>query len=539
MKKGKNFIPLFFVILIFLPVFGQVRGKIPFMPLDQVKAGMMGIGKSVFKEGKVEEFSVEVLGILRNFQPRQNLILARLKGGTIDTAGVISGMSGSPVYIDGKLIGAVAYSFPYAKEAIAGLTPIEEMLPVIGEAHSKSSYFSRQIPIKNSLSLEELFEIHKDFFSSKSAYFSEGQTFLPLSIPLVFSGFPAETFERAKPFFSQLGFSPVRTGSLGQQSLPLEAPEFTLKEGDPVAIQLVGGDLSVDAVGTVTYVDGKKILAFGHPVYNLGSVDYAMTKAEIFAVVPSVYSSFKISNTGGTVGRFSQDRATGVFGEVGKMPRLIPLNLKILRGEENIREFSIKVVNDKILTAVYLNLALASVLTSEERSYGDLSLDLRGTVYLENGNNISLEDLYSGNFNNAATNLSNLVAAVVYFLSNNEFEDLSIHRIDISVRSLEEARFAYLERVWLDRYEASPGETVRIKIYSRTFRGESTEQEVGIPVPNLPAGSDFHLFIGDAASMAKMEMNLYRTTGFVPRSLNQLIRSLNNLRKNNRIYFKM
>ena len=128
---------------------------------------------------------------------------------------------------------------------------------------------------------------------------------------------------------------------------------------------------------------------------------------------------------------------------------------------------------------------------------------------------------------------------MVYFLNNNEFEDLAIHRIDLGIRSSEEAQFAYLERVWLDKYEASPGERIKIKIYSRTFRGESKLTEVALPVPNLPAGSDFHILIGDAASMSRMEMSLYRTTGFIPRSLNQLLRSLNNLRKNNRIYFKM
>lgn len=534
-KFGLLLLSLFFIC----SSFGQVGGVVSIMPLEQVKAGMEGIGKSVFKEEKIEEFTVEILGILHNFQPNKNLILAKLKGGIVDRAGVVSGMSGSPVYVGGKLIGAIAYSFPYSKEAIAGITPIAEMLPITEEKETIKSHSSMRIPLTKSLTLEELFEIYKDFFSFKAAYFSEGQTFLPLSIPLVFNGFSPGIFEKVKPFFSKLGFSPVRTGSVSQNRETLAPPDLSLREGDPVGIQLVGGDLSLAAIGTVTYVDGKKILAFGHPVYNLGKVDYAMTRAEVLAVIPSIATSFKISNTGILVGKFSQDRATGIFGEIGKMPQFLPLNIKISGNEEKIREFKIKIVNDKILTPFYVNIALSSVLTSEERSYGDLSLAVEGTIYLEDGNNVRIEDLYSGNFNSSVESLSGLLTAIVYFLSNNEFKDLAIHRIDLDVSSSEEVKLSYLERVWLDKYEASPGERVRIKIYSRTFRGESVLQEVGVSIPHLPPGSDFSLFIGDATSMHKMEMAQYRSTAFFPRSLNQLIRSLNNLRKNNRIYFKI
>lgn len=540
-RKNILSILIFSLLLVLIgPGFGQVNGKSLLMPLEEVKPGMQGTGKSVFKGEKADEFSVEIIGIIRNFQPKKNLILARLKGEVVNKAGVVNGMSGSPVYVGGKLIGAIAYSFPYAKEAVAGITPIEEMLPVSETKHSEKSSFSKKIPVKRSLSLEEIFRLHQDFFSSRAASFAEGHAFQPLSLPLVFSGFPADIFERAKPLFSKLGFNPIRSGSLGQQKPSVIKPqELTLREGDCVGVELVSGDLSVAAVGTVTYVDGNKILAFGHPIYNMGDVDYAMTRAEVLTVVPSISSSFKISNTGMTIGRFSQDRSTGVFGELGKMPRFLPLNIQIKGPEEEVRTYTIKLVNDKILTAVYLNLALSSVLASEARSYGDLSLALSGTIFLENGKNIRLEDLYSGNFNTASTDLANLVTAVVYFLSNNEFEDLSIHRIDLRIQSLEEAKFAYLERVWLERYEASPGETIRIKIYARTFRGESVKREVGIPAPLLPAGSEYQILIGDAQAMARMEMSLYRTAGFVPRSLNQLLRSLNNLRKNNRIYFKM
>jgi len=441
----------------------------------------------------------------------------------LDKAGVMQGMSGSPVYIGGRLVGAIAYSFPYAKEAIAGITPIGEMLADSGEEGPKSS-FTPRMAVKKHLSLQELFDMNKEFFESKSSLLAARQAFRPLNIPLVFNGFSLRAFDKAKSFFSRLGFNPVMAGPAVQSIEKISPPDLKLAEGDPVGVQLISGDLSMAAIGTVTYVDGNKVLAFGHPVYNLGSVDYAMTKAKVMTIVPSFSSSFKLAATDVVVGRFTQDRNSGLFGEVGKIPQLVPLNVKIMNDKGQIRDFKIKVVEDKILTPFLINFSIANLLMVEERSTGDLSLEADGNIYLENGMSVHVEDLYSGNFDSSITDLSSLMTAVVYFLTNNEFEKLGIH---------------YLEKVWLNKYEASPGERIHVKIYSRTFRGKSVIQEVGLPVPHLPAGSEFDLVIADAASMHQVELSQYQRQAFVPRSLNQLIRILNNLRKNNRIYFKI
>jgi len=533
-KSGR----IFSVLLLICFCFWRVEGSVYTLPLDQIKAGMKGKGKSVFEGNRIEEFDVEILDILYNIGPKRNLILAKLKGDIFDKAGVIEGMSGSPVYVGGKLIGAVAYRLGnFAKEAIAGITPIEEMLSISEEKTPKSS-FSPRIPFKKHLSLEELFELNKEFFLSNS-FFSEGQALTALSIPLVFSGFSSQVFERTKPFFSKLGFSPIMGSHSAQTLEKISPPDLTLREGDSVASQLVRGDMNLSAVGTVTYVDGNKIFAFGHPLYNLGPVDYAMSKAKVITVFPSLSSSFKIATADILVGRFSQDRAQGLLGELGKIPKLIPINVQMMDAQSVVKDFKIEIVNDKILTPALVNMSLASILSAEERALGDLSLELRGNIYLDNGMSVHLEDLFSGNFNTSGMRLSSLLAAVVYFLTNNEFKDLGIHRIDLSIHTSEEAKFCYLEKVWLDKYEASPGERIQVKIYHRTFRGKSMLEEVPILVPHLPAGSEFHLIIADAASMHQMEMSQYKSVTFVPRSLSQLIRILNNLRKNNRIYFKI
>jgi hypothetical protein len=411
-KKGRIISALFIICFSLL----TVEGSVSTLPLEQIKAGMKGKGKTVFEKNKIEEFDVEILDVLYNIAPKRNIILAKLKGEIFDKAGVIQGMSGSPVYVGGKLIGAVAYSIgDFAKEAIAGITPIGEMLSIEREETAKSS-FSPQIPFKKNLSLEELFEINKEFLLPRSSFISEGQALAPLGIPLVFSGFSSNAFEKAKVFFSDLGFNPVRGGPSGQSLQKISSPDLTLHAGDPVAVQLVRGDIDLSAVGTVTHVDGNKVFAFGHSLYNLGAVDYVMSKARIITVVPRLSTSFKMSSTDALVGSFVQDRIPGVFGEIGKIPKLVPVNVQMMDAKGNIKNFKIEVVTDKILTPALVNLSLESILSVEERALGDLSLELRGDVYLENGMSVHLEDLFSGSFNTSGTRLSNLIAAVVYFI---------------------------------------------------------------------------------------------------------------------------
>jgi SpoIVB peptidase S55 len=537
--RKKTTIEILLLSLIICMVLSAVEGSVPILPLDQVKAGMKGKGRSVFQGNRIEEFDVEIIGVLKNVEPKKSIILARLKGGILEEAGVISGMSGSPVYVDGKLIGAVAYSLgTFVKEPIAGITPIGEMM-AISEKRKKGPVFSPQVPVKKHLTLDELFMLNKDFFLSKAVFHSEGRALKPLSIPLVFSGFSSYAFEQSRSFFSNLGFNPVMSAFSGQSLETISPPDLTLREGGPVAIQLVSGDLDMSAVGTVTYIDGSKVLAFGHPLYNLGAVDYAMTKAKVITVVPSLISSFKLAVSDSLVGKFTQDRSSGLLGELGKIPRLIPVNIRIMDSDGELKEYKIKVVNDKILTPVLLNVAIGGIVTTEERAIGDLSLGLLGNIYLENGMNIRLEDLFSGQFDNSVVSLSSLLAGVVYFLTNNEFEELGIHRIDLNIQAFEEVKFSFLEKVWLSKYEASPGERIDVKIDYRTFRGESQREEGSIQVPNLPPGSEFQIIVADAASMAKIEMSQYRTATFVPRNLSQLVRMLSNLRKNNRIYIKI
>jgi len=535
LKKYSVFFFLFFILL--LPASPLTK----ILPLSQVKPGMKGVGKSVFAGNKVENFEVEILGVMENVQPKKSWILARLKGQGLENTGVIAGMSGSPVYVEDQLIGSIAFSYTFAKEAITGITPIEEMLEI-----TKKSPKGR-VPggavlnlIEGNPSQQEFSRAYLELSARKAEIYSQDQAFTPIKIPLIFSGFPESAFQQFKSFFTQHNFQPILSASQSSaQTLQLNLQPVVLSEGQAVGIQLMTGDLDLTAVGTVTYVEGNQILALGHPFYNLGAVDYGLTQAEVLTIVPSLQSSFKLTTTGQLIGRVTQDRTSGLLAEVGLLPHYIPLNIELQDSPTRRKQFKLKVVNDQILSPALINIGLATLISAEQRSYGNLSVDFEGDIYLEQGMKVHLEDLFSGNLDNPTTNLSGLVAAVVYFLKNNEFQDISINQIDLKISTLEQTRTASLEKVLLDKYEVAPGEVIKVRVYFRTYNNEIKTEEVEFMAPPLPPDSEFDLVVAEASYIQQLERGLYRIQDFTPRNLSQLVRILSNLRKNNRIYFKI
>ncbi len=470
------------------------------LPLEAIKPGMKGKGLSVFAGSKIEEFDVEIIGILTNNSPKRNAILARLSGRNLENTGILQGMSGSPVYIDGKLIGAVAFGFAYAKEPIAGITPIGEMLAIAAEAPKGAAPAAGpRLPFSSSLSFRRIVEAHRDYFSPAQPLESAGGLGTTLPVPLFFSGFPARILDEVRPVFAGLGFRPLAASSADsprqRTGITLET-DLTLREGEPLAIQLVSGDLDLSAIGTVTHVDGARVFAFGHPLYNLGPVEYGMARAEILTVLPALDTSFKIGAVGNLIGTIIQDRTAGAYGEIGRHPKLVPLNLTLTPETGPAREFRLKLASDKLLTPLLTNMSIAALLDSEGRSLGDLTLELRGDVTLDTTpvQSVHIEDLFTGNLGSASSALSNLVTAVVYYLTNNEFRSVGIQRIDLNVRLSEQPKAALLERVWLDRYEVAPGETVRIKLFLKTYRGESFSR--GNPVHNTQPSLGLRIPLG-------------------------------------------
>ncbi len=521
-------------------------GAAEILPLEQVRPGMTGTGRTVFEGTRIEEFKVHVLGVLENaVGARHSVILARLEGGPLEKTGVIAGMSGSPVFIEGKLVGAVAYSFPFAKETIAGITPIGEMIEAtrIETPRAASARFLPRMgpggparPLDREAVVAALKRPLQAIVPRAEALPPplRGATLSPLPLPLVFSGFDPETFDWARGIFAGLGFAPVlgtARGGLAPEPLP------DLEPGAAVGVSLIEGDIDLSVTGTITHIDHDRVYAFGHPFYNLGPIQFPMKKAYVYSVFPSLYQSWKISAALDPVGTVEQDRTTAIAGRLGKTPRMIPVEVKFATSRGQDRRFSFRIVEDELFSPVLTFLSVLSVLQGNERAFGTSTIRLDGRLTLSGGRQVVVQDLFTEN--QPALQAAALVAAPLAFLMSNDFQKVTVESVDLSVSSHETIQSASLQRAWVERPgPLRPGSTVAVKLLLRTYRGEAVTEAISLTIPaSAPAGS-YSLLLSDAATITALEQREMRQP-FVPRDLEQLLRAINGLRRNNHVYARL
>lgn len=502
----------------------------PVLPFRDLRTGMRGVGKTVFAGTSVESFDVEIVGLLPNIGPGQDLILGKCTGGPLEKTAVLSGMSGSPVFVDGKLVGAVAYSWGFAKEAIAGITPIEEMLRV-GELPDRTvakrpgaapamSEARRLLAAPGSIPA---------FFSSALAAMRPASGGGTHPIALSVGGLGATGLARIAPSLREGGFLPVQTGSAGRAAA--DAPPF--EPGSPVGIKLVRGDVDFTATGTVTWVDGPRLFAFGHPLYALGAIDLPMTAARVETLMPSLEQSARIAVPLAEAGAFRQDRASGIFGRIGAAPKMIPVRLQMTDSAGRGHAFSFDLADDPLLAPIFFYEALNGILASTERIYGSLTLRLKegSVIRLSGEEEVELDNLFAGPA--APGYATGLSAYILYLLLNNEWKTPEVTGINLILDYDEEPRTGTIRRVTLDRYRAHPGEKVTVSAVVAPYRGAETvlTREVEIPAETPPGR--LLLEVGDAMSLNRAEAE---EDGITPRSLKQLIGLVNRLRRNDRIY---
>src|SRR5262245_35505699 len=392
----------------------RAHGDTALMSVDDIRPGMVGIGHTVFDGTHVEEFKANILGVLQNvIGPDRNLILAKLEGGPLAHTGVIAGMSGSPVYVDGKLIGAVSYSLgSFPKEAIAGITPIAEMTDAAAmtTARPQAARVRIEYPVtreslatafRRALNWNRPFADHPEDVRSNTvaavAEFGAGQLgtlMRPIATPLAMSGFNPEVADLLGSAFRDQGFVPMGAGAVAARGeKPFEGP---LKPGDAVGVMLVGGDLMLGATGTITHIDGDRVYAFGHPMYNLGPTEFPMTRAYVYTVLPSLFSSIKLASTGEIIGTFLQDRATTIAGRLGAGPRMIPVTISLSSSRAPTRTFKYTVVNDPLFGPLMTYASLLNTLMSYDRSMEAATFVVRGTASVKEHESIAFNILFSG-----------------------------------------------------------------------------------------------------------------------------------------------
>jgi hypothetical protein len=544
---------LAFILLLTFAALPGLVADTPQMGVDEIRPGMIGLGRTVFDGTRVEEFKVNILGVLENvIGPHRNLILAKLEGGPLANTGVIAGMSGSPVYVDNRLIGAVSYALgSFSKEPIAGITPIAEMTDSasFNTARPAAARVQIEFPLtresltaafRRALNWNRPFadrpgDAHLVGVSGISGMGGEqlGTLLRPIATPLVMSGFEPDVADTLAGAFRDQGFIPTggSTAALHAGEMPYEGP---LKPGDAIGVMFVNGDLQFGGTGTVTHIDGDRVYAFGHQMYNLGPTEFPMTRAYVYTVLPSLFSSMKLSTTGDVIGTFLQDRATAIAGRLGPGPHMVPITVTLESDRGPARTFHFGVVNDQMFTPLMTYASLLTTLGSYERQFGAATFNVRGTAKLKQREAIAFDNVFSGE--SPSVGAAAYVVAPITALMGNDYEKVEVDALDVTIRSSEQPRTAILERVWLDDPRPRAGHAVPLKVLLRTYRGDELVRTLPIEIP-ANAGGPLSLMVSDGLRLTQFEQREARPQQ--PRSVPQMIRALNKARRNDTLYVKL
>ncbi len=511
--SGKYRSLIFFLLtLLFTPSLAAQE----IIPVEQLKPGMRGTSETVYSGDKIESFELEIVDIWRNFLPGRDVIIIRLLSENAVFHGPTSGMSGSPVYFDGKIAGAIAYSFAnFVKDPLMGVTPISEMLEIFDHEKARAAELGSVASeaaggrfLMAALGVEpatwELFTSELPFQQGASAQVQQ------LPLPLSMAGFTPGSVSLAEKMLAGTGFKPVRGGSSSQDDLG-----GPLVPGAPVAAVLMSGDMSIAATGTVTWRQGDRVLGFGHPFFGNGAVEIPMARARIMATMSSSLHSEKMSLTGRIVGTLHQDRTTGIMGSIGAVPEMIPVAMEYISEQNDRQDFHFALAREKTLKSfqpLLLRLALLSGLESARLGSGGNTLTVSGFVALENGDTLDLGNLYPGyqplpvfSFLNSSLHSSGQIAATLAAITNNAFHDVQMKAIELTFRSQPGRRSAKIAKVWADRTRFRPGDSLTVYYSLRPWQGEEMTGSVRVHIPANTTARKVQIVVGGGPSVSKYE----------------------------------
>jgi len=483
---------------------------------------MRGYGLTVFDGHRVERFDVEIVGVLEHVGPGQDIILAKVDSTEIRRSGVIAGMSGSPIYVDDKLVGALAYSWQFSREPIAGITPIEQMLRMQdagdgpGGLTASSLKASELVSVLDHPTPEALGPLFDRL--TRSAWSAPGSV-EPITTPLSFSGFLPESVTTFSKRFERLGFLPVPAGTQSTAASASGVSGGTLAPGDALAAILAVGDFNLAATGTVTYVDGARVFGFGHPFLHMGQIGFPMASSDVVAVLPNLASSFKMSNTGPIIGTLTQDRTSGVLGYVGRTPDLVPVHFRVesSRGLEN---YDIRIVRHASLLPMILAVSTDSVVSMGQRGAGERTVVLDVTFNLAGRPPLHLREGWAGIQARQAIPL--YLAVVSGYLMSNEFEDTQIESIEVDLRHDDDLKTATVLEATVDPTEdgeVHPGDSIRVRAVLRPYRGRPFTETLDMKVPEGLATGKAYLFVSNGQAATRIDFSIAPPD---PRSISQV-----------------
>jgi hypothetical protein len=539
------------IVAAILPAILTASDASEFFLLEDLQPGMRGTGKTCYRGTMPEEFQVEILGVLHGVNPGTSVVLAKFSGALIDEVGIFEGMSGSPVYIDGKLLGAIAYSFTFAKESIGGITPITQMVEAFSETaelpagskilFKKSRFWNYSLPLPAIPDgSAQLPAIPNQVIQPPLAEAFQGHSLSPIATPVSMGGFHSHVLNVFEPQFRAMGMSVLQgagkvnpAAAAGSTSDSASPP---LEPGSNIIVSLVRGDLDVSAGGTVTHVDGDRLYAFGHSMYSLGFTELPMHTAKVIIVFPSLESSFKILEMGELAGTIRQDRGTGIFGIVGEKPKMVPLRIHLTTSRGDKREFEFELARDAFLTPLLVNLTVYNTIISSERAQGMVTLKIKGMINIKDQKPVEVNSRFSSD-SEAPSAAALSVAVPVNYLMAPGYRDLDLEDIELEISAQEDDQAAFLDSIRFERTEVKTGETLDLEISYKKVNGEIIRESYPVNIPKNVSPGELTMLVADGSTLMSMD-EMEEGQNLIPRDLTQLIKLLNNLRKNDRLYVR-
>ncbi len=507
-------------------------------PLKQVKAGMKGIIYTIFTGDLVEPVEFEVIGVLPNtLGPEQDIILVQLKGEKAEHTGVAAGMSGSPAYIDGKLLGALSLKIGiFNKEAIGGVTPFKNMLEIqdgaAGDGGNSAVAGNHAAGLGNPAVDSNSARVRIPDPIAQRVGLGSGNFLIPIPTPLLFSGFYPQTLAQYSKEFASYGMTAMESGTA--EASPEDAK---IQRGDMVGMVLADGDASMSAGCTVTAIIGKRVFICGHPLFGLGAISMPMARGHVVTTLASAMESTKIMNTGGVIGTIKQDKVTAVMGELGAGPKMIPLEMTLVTPGGK-KQLHFNLMDDRRLTPLLVGITtLNSIIGTPAYSEGS-TLRLTGNIEIEGHSPVRFDNMFApseimipeGFF------VANMVQSGFMSIFTNPYEQPHVNKINLQVECLPERRWAVIDGAWSEKSEVHPGETISVKVLLRPYRGAPVIQEVPLTIPVQAARGNLRIQVSDAEALNRMSRFLTAASQGQLTGLEELIQLVNRQRRNDRIY---
>jgi hypothetical protein len=495
---------------------------------------MRGTGKTVLKGTKIETFDAEVLGVLKNTSPGRDLVLCRLSGLNLEKTGVIAGMSGSPVYLEGKLLGAVAYAWPFGKEPIAGVTPFSQMHGYV-EAYERRDLAEQKRPARVGLRTplhvgDRIFDtvtVSQGYDDAQPAA-ADGLWMMPLRTPLAATGFTPHSLGLLRDRLRATGMVPMTGGGVSAKVAGRER-DVAVEPGAALTVALVTGDFDLSGIGTVTHVEGKRVYGWGHPFFGAGTCEFPLMTGYVHAIYPRQSVSFKMGSPLRTVGVINADVSTCIAGWLDRTPDLLPVRMTVSRDPgQRSKTFNVQIVRQRAMLSTLVYTVLTNSVDMEGELPEELTAHLKVTIDVEDRPPVIIEDTFSGSSfsgGRAPQALFSQIGGLINLLTYNTYPPVRINGIDCTTQIRAGRRTADIEAIELDSETYAPGETLKATVFIRPYKGLPQRLPVCLVLPaDLPEG-DYAAVVCDDLTNARKALTDNPTLSN-PQDLDQVFQAL-------------